>query len=830
MKNLVILLLSFFFSSATFGNGLEWYYRTYPSTETSMKSDWMKLTETSSSIYREYQGFIEYKTNFEAAKFHNDLGIYLGQIGDVDKVYINNNLIGQTGDFPPYYTYNMDVYRQYNIPKAVLNQHGPNELRVLVYVKYFVNKGLNAKNVVIGLNKDLQEIKYTKDLIHYLSKLITPILCFLLMIISFPPFAPEKHRKEQIIIWTLAITSLVFSVCRGRIIFHYFDLLPIYKLTISSSIFTICLISVLSLGFNRKVEKALSSIALLISVTLSSWIILQNDLLAAAPIAKLWFHIAPMFLFTSTIYFYFKHKRKYILKAGLTVLTLVNLNDILHDLRYFKSIQILEFGFGLFISFLILDQILRLKSSWERYFKKENEFETEAHLGRQSLQLAHDIRSPLEALKSTKDSLQILPESERTSIFMAINRIEEIAYKLLQMRKDNFQDKDLTTHIQSNLEIIIEEKKMQYRSSSKLLIETSYSPSSFATFSDMNPDTFKRIISNIISNSAEALHFMGKIQIFLRDESNQFFIEILDNGPGISKEASSRIFERGFTTKNDGNGLGLFHAKQEIEAVNGKIQIDSDKGSKVIITLPKVSPASIFPTKIDLQLINKVIILDDDENIHQIWKKRFKSFDLSLEHHYSSSDLLKTYSSIPNNAIFLCDYVLLGESVNGIDCITKLSASNNSILVTALSDDTNVIKSCEKINLRLLPKNMALNIPISKTESEMTKVVLIDDDELMHISWRREGKKRNINVQTYFEIEQFIKECADFSRSTPIYIDSNLRNGIKGEIESEKIFNLGFNQLYLSTGYTPELINKPHWILQILGKQPNFNLVPSVPV
>ena len=55
-----------------------------------------------------------------------------------------------------------------------------------------------------------------------------------------------------------------------------------------------------------------------------------------------------------------------------------------------------------------------------------------------------------------------------------------------------------------------------------------------------------------------------------------------------------------------------------------------------------------------------------------------------------------------------------------------------------------------------------------------------------------------------------------------IYIDSNLGDNIKGEIESEKIFNLGFKNLYLATGYGKEFIQKPPWIIEVLSKGPEI--------
>ena len=89
-----------------------------------------------------------------------------------------------------------------------------------------------------------------------------------------------------------------------------------------------------------------------------------------------------------------------------------------------------------------------------------------------------------------------------------------------------------------------------------------------------------QVISNLIKN---ALKFIpstdGKIEITLEkvkeknDNKKEFVsVKIKDNGKGIDKEVLPRIFEK-FTTKSEfgGTGLGLYIAKNIVEAHGGKI-------------------------------------------------------------------------------------------------------------------------------------------------------------------------------------------------------------------------------------------------------------------
>ena len=116
---------------------------------------------------------------------------------------------------------------------------------------------------------------------------------------------------------------------------------------------------------------------------------------------------------------------------------------------------------------------------------------------------------------------------------------------------------------------------------------------------------------------------------------------------------------------------------------------------------------------------------------------------------------------------------------------------------------------------------MIKSVPVINNDR---KVVLIDDDELIQIGWRRSGKKMGYDVQTFSTIEDFLKSSPQFKKDTPIFIYSNLGNGIKGEIESEKIHDLGFEKLYLATGYQKNEINVPDWILEVYSKNAEIAL------
>lgn len=102
--------------------------------------------------------------------------------------------------------------------------------------------------------------------------------------------------------------------------------------------------------------------------------------------------------------------------------------------------------------------------------------------------------------------------------------------------------------------------------------------------------------------------------------------------------------------------------------------------------------------------------------------------------------------------------------------------------------------------------------------------ILIDDDKLIRLSWKTEALKKNISFQSFEYVDQFLNLNMNPSSSLYIYIDSNLGDGVKGEIEAKRLELAGYTNIYLATGYTKddfdlELIP---WIKGVTSKTPPF--------
>jgi C4-dicarboxylate-specific signal transduction histidine kinase len=110
-----------------------------------------------------------------------------------------------------------------------------------------------------------------------------------------------------------------------------------------------------------------------------------------------------------------------------------------------------------------------------------------------------------------------------------------------------------------------------------------------------SPFLFYQVALNLITNAIESYHgtiTQEKVVIVsLMKQDNHMILTVTDHGSGITSEHQQLIFTHFYTTKPEGNGLGLSHVKNIIEEVfNGSISFISDNHSgttfSVIIPIP----------------------------------------------------------------------------------------------------------------------------------------------------------------------------------------------------------------------------------------------------
>jgi PAS domain S-box-containing protein len=103
----------------------------------------------------------------------------------------------------------------------------------------------------------------------------------------------------------------------------------------------------------------------------------------------------------------------------------------------------------------------------------------------------------------------------------------------------------------------------------------------------IDADQIHGAIFNLVRNAVEAMPEGGKLTVAVHTEADQVVVVVCDEGPGISAQVRSHLFEPLHSTKPMGIGLGLVTARTFIEAHGGRIaHVDSDAGARFEIRLP----------------------------------------------------------------------------------------------------------------------------------------------------------------------------------------------------------------------------------------------------
>jgi signal transduction histidine kinase len=455
--------------------------------------------------------------------------------------------------------------------------------------------------------------------------------------------------------------------------------------------------------------------------------------------------------------------------------------------------------------------------------------------GQVARQVDHDIRSPLAALEMASSSKNI-PEAERVILRLATRRIRDIANDL----SGKFREKriDLTTDepvsspqlLPVLIDEIVTEMRLRYRQRGGLEITTNLDASNYGLFAAVDPAKFRRVISNLIQNGVEAIPDGRDGSVIVRSETKdgKALIKITDTGIGVAPEILPLLGTRGTTFgKAKGSGLGLFHAKEMANLWGGTLDIESKlgQGTSTLLTLPSADAPPWFVPKLELEEGSHLVVLDDDESIHQIWDERLSRWTakgaIHLTHVSSAQEFRQWFAeneSIARRAKYLVDFELIGEEETGLSLVKENGVAERAILVTSRYDERDVRSSCDEDQIRLIPKGLAPFVPIS-VESREICVVLIDDDKLTHDVWQMSAESVGRRILAVADIGAI--EGHSIAAGTPIFVDRNLAGNSRGEDVLRLLHAHGFTNLYLTTGdqLTNEEKLKIPFVREVVGKR-----------
>ncbi len=440
-------------------------------------------------------------------------------------------------------------------------------------------------------------------------------------------------------------------------------------------------------------------------------------------------------------------------------------------------------------------------------------------------QFVHDVQSPVSGIMSMARNFP-LPESERIALRDAAMRVGDMSRNLLNKYNKKEGD-DTTLEVAEPVLIsvaildLLTEKRYQFKDRS-IRFEDAFED--YFAFINVEPGAFSRMVSNIINNAVDAFDGKeGRVTVGLEATQAEVIITIEDNGKGMPPALVEKIMNNIEVSegKEDGHGIGLTQVREALARNHGEFKIESTvgKGTKIILTFPRVIAPAWIAEEIKLGGEDIVVVLDDEDSIAAAWQSRFAtalkdSPNIKVHYFKVGAEALNFMNSLPaldkKKVFLLTDFELISQGLSGLNVVEQ-SGVERSVLATSHHMNKDVRAQAAKVATKILPKQLAPEVGITidtnmqyalSEAPKKTDIVLIDDDEnlaqvMILVAFS------DLQVDHYMIPEQFLKNIAKYPKDVKICIDKNFAgSAFDGLSLAKKLHEEGYTRLFLCSGET----------------------------
>lgn len=217
--------------------------------------------------------------------------------------------------------------------------------------------------------------------------------------------------------------------------------------------------------------------------------------------------------------------------------------------------------------------------------------------------ISHEFKTPVNVIYSTVQIQDLnLKKGEYDNILEFNKLIKQNCNRLIRLINNfidsiKLENNKLDIHKKCvNIVYIVEDITMSVINFAKRQkIEVIFDSEEEELYCDIDIDQMERIMLNILSNAIKYNKPNGSINVIVKDRPEEIYIEVIDSGIGIPKDRISTIFDRFERIENknavikEGSGIGLSIVKKLVDALDGKIEIESevDKGTTVRLIFKK---------------------------------------------------------------------------------------------------------------------------------------------------------------------------------------------------------------------------------------------------
>jgi signal transduction histidine kinase len=213
--------------------------------------------------------------------------------------------------------------------------------------------------------------------------------------------------------------------------------------------------------------------------------------------------------------------------------------------------------------------------------------------------VSHELRTPITALQAVLENLvdgvePADPETLRTML-RQVERLGTLVAQLLDLSRLESGTVPLQRR-SFDLRPLLEEAAGEVRlRTTDVRVAVAVDPD--CTTADGDPARVHQVVSNLLDNALRHSPAGGTVELRATKNRAGVTIEVCDEGPGISEEDRTMVFERFYradsarSSKDGGAGLGLAIARWIVDLHGGDIRVESRQphGCRMVVVLPAVT-------------------------------------------------------------------------------------------------------------------------------------------------------------------------------------------------------------------------------------------------
>lgn len=223
-----------------------------------------------------------------------------------------------------------------------------------------------------------------------------------------------------------------------------------------------------------------------------------------------------------------------------------------------------------------------------------------AALGEMAATLAHQIRTPLSAalLYTSNAANPAIPQPRRDELLSraigCLNNLEHLVGDMLGFARGA---------VASNTPVELTDIAVATENAAVALLrpgqKLEVQPPPAEAIVCGNREALVGTLLNLITNGLQASGPSAVVSVSFSVSGNHAELRVSDNGPGVPPGLHNRIFDPFFTSRSDGNGLGLAVVKSVARAHGGDVHVENNplQGASFVLRLPLAAALSHLPAR-----------------------------------------------------------------------------------------------------------------------------------------------------------------------------------------------------------------------------------------